>query len=571
MKKFKKENKTDKKSKTSNSQNKNKKELTKPKIDIKINEKDTNVKSLQSQIISLKQLIESKNNEIEELKLLLSQKEKELINNENKTEKINKKLDLIKVRNDILVNSSNEKDQQIAELNNTIQVLKRKVGVSQQKTNNNFLQIKIPDDSNDKEDNKENEKENVNKKENKGNNKVNTNNELMKKIEEYELEINKIKNSLDESEIKNSKLTFENGILVDKIKNIEKEKVEEIKIMKNLHQKEIDNYTKNISQLNEKIAQILNEEEKNKNNNMNKNGDEYISKSSVINELNKKDNKIKELDEENFKCKKENQEIISKNEELKIICENKDKIIKKLEEEIEKMDMNGEDNVNGLNKDGVANMNDINFLRKENEELKIGLHNMTEGINEANELYNEKLNYFKEQVLLKNNKLNEYKNKIIFLKNKINELFDELKVFKGGRVSKNSYYNASFINNSIINTNSVPKYNDYSGNNTLMINKNYSNANSGIKNKNIINENKLYDRGNHSRMERRENNLNKFKTMTNLSTIHNNNKRLGRKIKTDMQFSDTQDFINKNKEEDKAHINFLKEYKEILNKFNNFN
>ena len=63
MKKFKKENKTDKKSKTSNSQNKNKKELTKPKIDIKINEKDTNVKSLQSQIISLKQLIESKNNE----------------------------------------------------------------------------------------------------------------------------------------------------------------------------------------------------------------------------------------------------------------------------------------------------------------------------------------------------------------------------------------------------------------------------------------------------------------------------------------------------------------------------
>ncbi len=564
-----KENKTDKNIRTNNRINK---DLTKQKTDINNNnknEKETNIKTLQIQNANLKRLIKEKNVEIKSLKVDNKKKDLLLMNHENKIEKLKKKLDLIKVRNEILVKNTNEKDQQIMDLNNSLDVIKNKITPEHQKSYSvsvNQIKESIIDNINNN-----NCKENNNNNEN-----------LKEKIEKYEIELNKIKNNLDESEIKNKKLVFENNILVDKIKNIEKEKTEEIKILKTLHQKEIENYNKNISQLNEKIMQLLDEEEKIKNNTINKYGDDYISKESVINELNKKENKIRELDEINFQYKKEIQEIISKNEELKIICDNKDKIIKKLEDELEEMDMNspGPSRNTKRDKDNEnEDMNDIELIKKENEELKLGLHNMTEGINEANKLYNEKLNNFKEQVIFKNKTINEYKNKILFLKNKIRELNTELNLHRGKRVSRNSYYNASFINNSIINTNSVPKYSEgnYSNNNTLMINNNNNpNINYGNNKRSIISENKNYynkEKNLNSKNDKKyNNNFYKFNT-TNLIPIKNKNKnkKYLKKNITDGQFSETQEFINKNKEEDKAHINFLNEYKKILNNFNNLN
>ena len=142
------------------------------------------------------------------------------------------------------------------DLNNSLDVIKNKITPEHQKSYSvsvNKIKELIIDNINNN-----NCKENNNNNEN-----------LKEKIEKYEIELNKIKNNLDESEIKNKKLVFENNILVDKIKNIEKEKTEEIKILKTLHQKEIENYNKNISQLNEKIMQLLDEEEKIKNNNIN--------------------------------------------------------------------------------------------------------------------------------------------------------------------------------------------------------------------------------------------------------------------------------------------------------------
>jgi hypothetical protein len=570
-----KEKKADKNIKTNDRINKDKtKQKTETNNNNNKNEKDTIIKSLNIQISNLKHLIETKNKEIESLKVDNKKKDLLLINYENKIEKLKKKLDLIKVRNDILVKNTNEKDLQIFELNNSLDEIKHKKTPDSQK---DIPANQIKEGGGNDNNNNEKVKENMEDKIAKDNSKENNDKNLMEKIEKYEIELNKIKNNLDESEINNSKLTFENNILVDKIKNIEKEKTEEIKILKTLHQKEIDNCNKNISQLNEKIIKLINEEEKNKNNNMNKNEDEYISKESVINELNKKENKIRELDEMNFQYKKEIQDIISKNEELKIICDNKEKIIKKLEDEIDAMDMNNPDHGRNTKRDkDNEDMNDIEFIKKENEELKIGLHNMTEGINEANKLLNEKLNNFKEQVNLKNIKINEYKNKILFLKNKINELYNELNLHRGERVSKNSYYNASFINNSIINTSSVPKYSEdnYNINNALMINKNNSKVNYGNNKKNIISEQKFYDTGNNPKKiidKQYNNNYGNINTTVNLMPVKNKEKRKIKKNRTDKQFTETQDFINKNEEEDKAHINFLNEYKEILNKFNDFN
>ena len=560
----------------------------KPKSDTKKNiniKKDTNIHTLQSQITNFKQIIEEKNREIEFLKNenrnnLSSNKQTEFISNESKMEKINKKLDLIKVRNDILTKNLKDKEQEILDLNNIILEYKQKIESNEQSSKFiNEVKKNIRDEN------------------------------AAKQIENYEIELNKIKNKLDESEIKNKKLIFENNILADKIKNIEKDKNEEIKINESLHQKQIENYNKNISELNEKIKELIEERETNKNENKNK--DEFINKNDIINELNKKQDKIRQLDEDNFKLKKEIQQMINKNEELTIIIKNKDLIIEKLEIEIEKFDFQekkkkGKENELNIEKykNIEENVEKIEILEKENEELKLGLQNMTEGVNKANELYNEKLNSFHNELSLKNNKINEYKNKISILKNKINELSNELIFIKGG-VNNNSYYNASFINNSIINTNQNPNtilkhkndiinnnlmlnkkyYNNYSTNRGNTINNNVNKVNNNLGQAYIHNINKKENNNNQIKnFNNNYYNMSKFRSLGNLNKINDNNPISNSNSNSNIyrnkgalnnaiigvKTSDTQDFINKNKEEDKNHINFLKEYRETLDKFQSF-
>ena len=569
----------------------------KRKLDTKNNinnktEINSNLNSQQSQITNFKQIIEEKDKEIEKLKnenknFISIQKQAETTNSENKVDKITKKLDLIKVRNDILTKNLKDKDQEIVNLNNIILEYKQKI-ISNEQSSNFMNEIKksIRDEN------------------------------TVKQIEKYEIELNKIKNSLDESEIKNMKLVFENNILVGKIQNIEIEKNEEIKILESLHQKQIDNYNKSMEQLNEKITELIKERESNHNNIISK--DEYINKNDIINELNEKQDKIRKLDEDNFKLKKDIQQMINKNEELAIIIKNKDLIIERLETEIERFDFNNVKesnkniNENELNKESNKNREEylikIESLEKENEELKIGLQNMTEGINKANELYNEKLNNFNNELVIKNNKLKEYKNKISILKCKIVEVSNELMLLKGG-VNNNSYYNASFINNSIIktnhnsNTNTIPRIKDdmMINNNNFMLNKKYyNNYNTGRVNTDNTNMNsvnnilgQVYIHKNEQKDQYNKNQINltnnfnsvKLGNMPNINVVNENNnsiknsnsniniysnKGVLNNAKMGIKASDTQEFINKNKEEDKNHMNFLKEYKETLNKFQNF-
>ena len=569
MKKSKKEIKDNKKNNIINKPNmtktKSQNELSKPKLDLKNNNKkidsQSNIQSLHSQITNLKQLIEEKNKEIKELKDKnkndsMSQNQKDSSSNDNKIEKINKKLELIKVRNDILTKNLQDKQQEIKELNNIILEYKQKITSNEQSSNLINL-IKISDDdSNSKKD---------------------------KHKDKYEIILNKIKNNLDESEIQNSKLVFENKVLNDKIKSLEKEKFEEIKVLESLHQKQIDNNNKTINQLNDKITELMKEIDKNKNNTINL--DEYYKKNDIINDLNKKQDKIRELDTENFKLKKEMQQMINKNEELGIICKNKDLIIEKLETEIEKIDFqNGGDEKNI--KQNIVNNDEnkkkIELLEKENEELKLGLQNMTQGIDKANELYNEKLSYFNNQLIIKNNKLKEYKNKILILKAKVDELSNELNMIKGGHNNNNnSFFNASFINNSIINTHTIPKYNDNNINNIMLNKNNYSAINRNLNTENNVNNtNKILAMTNNYRTitnrPLQNDNINTMPNLKNAPSLNTNKdsnliyRNGGLKTISELRENDTQEFINKNKEEDKNHINFLKEYKETLDKFQNF-
>ena len=230
-------------------------------------------------------------------------------------------------------------------------------------------------------------------------------------------------------------------------------------------------------------------------------------------------------------------------------------------------------------------------------------------------LYNEKLIAFNKQILYKNTKILEYKNKISILKAKINELHEELNLLKGNSsVNNTSFFNASFINNSIINTNTSQKPNDKLSNNSVILNKNYSSTNNRIDMKsNIINPTKknsalnpytIYNSKTVDRKDIKENNNNKLNNLIGVnnskddsnimkdSINHVKNEINITQIKKEILMPQTpqiskddfvpivntekievnknlnlQEFINKNKEEDKNRINFVKEYKEILDKF----
>ena len=222
---------------------------------------------------------------------------------------------------------------------------------------------------------------------------------------------------------------------------------------------------------------------------------------------------------------------------------------------------------------------------------------MTQGINEANALYNEKLTSFNKQILLKNNKLLEYKNKISVLKVKINELYDELNTLKGtNSVNNNSFFNTSFINNSIINTNNninktkiITNLNAYTYSSktvdrkdikdnmsfnkmTSMINLNNSKDDIINKDKNIIKNDIIVPQIKKEILIPQTPQITKEAFIPKLSEEEITENKAQNKIQNKPEIknnkqSDIQEFINKNKEEDKNRINFLKEYKEILDKY----
>jgi chromosome segregation ATPase len=295
--------------------------------------------SLQKEINDLKLLIEKKNNEInyinkenEKNTILILEKEKEIMNNQNKIETFTNEIAELKNKNENLVKEVNNKEAQIKEMNYTLMEYKQKI-ISNEETDKFINKLK---DSF-----------------------VESNNDMSKAIENFESEINNLKSKLNESEIKNSKLTFDNNILSNKIESIYKEKDEQIKVIESLYQKQIDNCNKSISQLNDKLLQSLKE-----------NSNKISSDEESINKRIEKEKKMKLLEVENIKFKKEIEGITHEKEELKKISLDKDKIIEKLEVEIEKYDYeNNNNNKDKFKKEELEK--EINNLKKENEELKI--------------------------------------------------------------------------------------------------------------------------------------------------------------------------------------------------------
>jgi predicted RNase H-like nuclease (RuvC/YqgF family) len=217
-----------------------------------------------------------------------------------------------------------------------------------------------------------------------------------------------------------------------KIKNILKEKENEISIINELHDEEIKKLNKTILNLQEQIKelyQISNQKIIIRQN-------DSTSNYRLLNKIKEYERKIQKLHKENFDLKKEIEKTYSKCDELTLLNENKEKVI-------EKLSLDFQDTINKLNNEkqneNILMQNQIDkneynnkifFLTNENQKLYKKIENYEQilqkfnnDVNEANKLFSGKNQFFKKKV-------SEYKHKIITLKTKINELYEEIDSLK---------------------------------------------------------------------------------------------------------------------------------------------
>ena len=288
---------------------------------------------------------------------------------------------------------------------------------------------------------------------------------------DYLVEINKLYNKINEIEIRNGKLIFDNKNLKNKLETLKNDKKNEIEILELLNKKKIENLEKNILNLNNTINELINENKKQP-----KEINYYQIQNEVYQNFSELEKKIRKYDNDNFLLKKENQKLKNENEELKIIINGKENIIEKLQLNISKMEndfkikiseLNSnfkspinnniksnlvDANINENNNENVENLlNEQKRLMEENEILKNNYEQMTVGINEANELFVNKQKEYENVINYQNEKLKEYKFKISLLKIKINELHSEMEFFRDKNIkNQNNFYQN--INDNILST-----------------------------------------------------------------------------------------------------------------------
>ena len=249
----------------------------------------------------------------------------------------------------------------------------------------------------------------------------------------YELQINDLNNKINEIEIKNSKLEFDNKILLNKIDILSKDKKTQLEIMEALYRKKYEVFEKSIERLNDMINELLNEKQRD--------SVDLINYSGIQNDIYKHfaeyEEKIRKLNQDNILIKKENMKLKNENEELSIIINGKETIIEKLQSNINKIENDFRQKISEINSPNIINNYDNNEnieqllseqkrLMEENEILKNNYEQMTQGINEANELFVAKQKEYENIINAQKEKLKEYKFKISILKIKVNELHSEI-------------------------------------------------------------------------------------------------------------------------------------------------
>ncbi len=222
-------------------------------INILRNEKEELLNTLNEKTIILEKL----NDENQELKMSILQKEKDLINVNNENSKLKLQIDQMKIKNEhIQLNYDKcekekknlkfqniELNQKIESLNSSYKILEK----IQYEHSDNLKQSIIKD------------------------------------------EITKLKNQYDENLIENAKHQYEKKSLEIKIKNILKEKENEIVSINDLHEEEIEKMKKTISLLQNQIKELY----------QNTNQKLIIKQNNDIKKNNILNNKVKEYEKKN--------------------------------------------------------------------------------------------------------------------------------------------------------------------------------------------------------------------------------------------------------------------------------
>ena len=389
---------------------------------ININNKDIEstqeafIQTLNLQIKQLQELLDSKNKDFDnlnsesnKLKMLLIQEQKQLIDKDNIIHSIN-----LQKKN--LEEQLNKKNAESENMKNKIKELNYKLIELNQSliTKENIYQFN-------------NRIKNVLEKKNINNDNQNQNQNDIIITENYEIELKRLSNLVDELEIKNNKLLFDNKALNSKIDTIINDKNSELNLYKYIYQNKINNLNKAISNLNNRISQLLSEQ----NNQKNVNKYNNLLKKDILQKFNELENKLNGYDKENCALRQENQNIKSELEELKLVTDSKEKIIQKLQSDFEIMENEYNNNLlttqkvdENLKKGDLDKTQYINELQskqeklnKENKDLKFGLKQMTKNISEANQLYFKKKAEYDKTLSLTDNKLKEYKKKNCSTKN----------------------------------------------------------------------------------------------------------------------------------------------------------
>ena len=285
------------------------------------------------------------------------------------------------------------------------------------------------------------------------NEKINSLNENNKSIENlYKLELNKLQNLLNESEISNTKILFENKFLKNKLDSLNEENENEISIMNNLHQKEVSNYLKSINSLTSQLNDYIQINQNNLLNNTNTNKDFGINKEEFLAQISEYEKKIRKYDDENFYLKKEIKKLQDENEENQIIINNKEQYLEKLKEDFQNSYNLYINNLKQEESKNVENEKNINEANQIINELNHKLNNVSIEKNELERYYEDiknkteltqieylnKLKLFEENINIRDEKLKEYKKKISLLKTKINELHQNIKYLQN-LINKNNY------------------------------------------------------------------------------------------------------------------------------------
>ena len=227
-----------------------------------------------------------------------------------------------------------------------------------------------------------------------------------------------IKNSKkcdEENELLISKLKLDNKFLLSKIDALEKDHKNEKELMLHYKNNEIQTLQKIILSLKKNNNSLSNSNSNNNNlNHLTNNNNFYMDK---IFSLEKKSD---ELTDYIYNLEKENKNYKSKNEIFQLNLQHKNKIINILTGKINTYE-------NELNKKNEARIRKLKMERdtllRNTNELTNSMNTFNEKIKETKRMYNDRNFAFNRILFAYKKKLKEYKAKIILLKKKVNELY----------------------------------------------------------------------------------------------------------------------------------------------------